>query len=170
MVPSFSQLEDLIARLPIDEDNYWIFERLIEQPYDVYRPIMDMLFDGTIVVEDLTIPPGVTAGSILQDARAAKWRLDSYSVSDVGIQGRCLELIASGRAGSTVIGRDTSALSATVDGSIGAFYGPKTQTAVGGDSTVITPNPIELARAGSLVDAQKAIQEDFFAATEPDME
>ena len=41
---------------------------------------------------------------------------------------------------------------------------------MGGDSTVITPNPIELARAGSLVDAQKAIQEDFFAATEPDME
>lgn len=170
MAPTFSQLEELVGRLPIDDSNYWIFEKLLEQPYDLYRPIMDMLFDGTIVIEDLTIPPSADTAAIASDASAANARMDAWNATASSVGDRCRELIAGRRIGGAVITRDTSSLVVAEDGSVGSSYAPTTQTAVATDSTAISPNPIEVARAGSLEDAQKAAQEGFLAATEPAME
>ncbi len=169
MAPTFTQLEDLIGRLPIDADNYWVFEKLIEQPYDVYRPILDMLFDGTIVVEDLMIPPGSASLAVTGDAETADQRLNSWNATSASVGSRCVELITGKRPGGVVITRDTSSIAVAEDGSIGSTYAAETQTAVGADATVISPNPIELSRAGSLTDAQKAVQEDYAAALEPDI-
>jgi hypothetical protein len=170
LAPTFSQLEELVGRLPIDDSNYWIFEKLLEQPYDLYRPIMDMLFDGTIVVEDLTIPPSADSSAVADDATAAAARMSVWNATVSSIGDRCRELIAGRRVGGAVITRDTSHLVVADDGSIGATYAPSTETAVATDSTLISPNPIEVARAGSLEQAQKAAQEGFLAATEPTME
>ena len=169
MAPTFTQLEDLIGRLPIDADNYWVFEKLIEQPYDTYRPILDMLFDGTIVVEDLTIPPGSATLAVEDDSRTANERLNSWSGTAASLGSRCAELIAGRRPGGVVITRDTSSLVVADDGSVGSTYAAETQTAVGADATVISPNPIELSRAGTLADAQKAVQSDYAAALEPNI-
>ncbi len=170
MAPSFLQLEELIGRLPIDESNYWIFEKLLEQPYDVYRPIMDMLFDGTIVVEDLTIPPSADSSAVFDDASSANHRITYWNATVAGIGERCQELISGRRIGGVVISRDTSPLVVADDGSVGATYAPSTETAVANDASLITPNPIEVARAGSLESAQKAVQAEFLAATEPPLE
>jgi hypothetical protein len=164
--PTFAQLEELIGRLAIDQGNYWVFDKLLEQPYDVYRPIMDMLFDGTIVIEDLTVPAAVDTLSSTDDVSAARQRLTVNS-SSLALGNRCAELLAGKRPGSVVITRDTSALAVAGDGSPGATYTPATSTAVGADSSEIAPNAIELARAGSLEEAQKAAQASLGAALEP---
>ena len=166
--PTFAQLEELIGRLAIDESNYWIFDKLLSQPYDVYRPIMDMLFDGTIVIEDLTIPAAADSQAALRDASGSIQRLTADS-SPLTLGKRCAELLAGKRPGSVVITRDTSALAVAEDGSPGATYTPATTTAIGADSTEISPNAVELARAGSLEDAQKAAQASLAAALEPEI-
>ena len=166
--PTFAQLEELVGRLAISEDNYWVFDKLLEQPYDVYRPIMDMLFDGTIVIEDLTIPAAADTQSSVTDASRALQRLTVDS-SPYALSNRCTELLAGKRPGAIVITRDTSALAAAVDGSPGSTYTPATTTAVGADSLEISPNAIELARAGSLEEAQKAAQASLGAALEPEI-
>ena len=61
------------------------------------------------------------------------------------------------------------ALAVAGDGSPGATYTPATSTAVGADSSEIAPNAIELARAGSLEEAQKAAQARLGAALEPEI-
>ena len=169
---SFAQLEEYVSRLPIDDGNFYIFEELIKQPYDLYRPIMDMLFDGTIVVEDLMQPEGTPPSSLaMQDAgRAASRR--AYSAWDVTTEAltrRCAELAAGRSAGAAVVPRDPSSAFAAADGSPGALYVPSDFGVVGSDSNAIAPNPIELARAGSMEAAQKAIQEDFGAAAQSDI-
>ena len=166
--PTFTQLEELIGRLAIDESNYWIFDKLLAQPYDVYRPIMDMLFDGTIVIEDLTVPAASDSQTSLRDASGAIQRMTS-DVSSVALGNRCTELLAGKRPGSIVITRDTSALAVADNGSPGTTYTPATITAVGADSTKISPNAVELARAGSLEGAQKAAQASLAAALEPEI-
>ena len=166
--PTFAQLEELIGRLAIDESNYWIFDKLLSQPYDVYRPIMDMLFDGTIVIEDLTIPAAVDSQTAIRDASGAIQRMTS-DVSSLTLGNRCAELLAGKRPGSVVIVRDTSGLAVADDGSPGSTYTPATITAVGADSTEISPNAVELARAGSLEEAQKAAQANLAAALEPEI-
>jgi hypothetical protein len=166
--PTFAQLEELVGRLAISEDNYWVFDKLLEQPYDVYRPIMDMLFDGTIVIEDLTIPAAADTQSSVTDASRALQRLTVDS-SPYALSNRCTELLAGKRPGAIVITRDTSALAAAADGSPGSTYTPATTTAVGADSSEISPNAIELARTGSLEEAQKAAQAGLGAALEPEI-
>lgn len=166
--PTFSRLEELIARIPLDDDNSWVFEKLLRQPYDVYRPIMDMLFDGTIVVEDLTVPPGASAQRGWEDVSAARQRLTA-DASPEALGRRCAELIAGRRPGAVVITRDTSALDVADDGSVGPTYAPAGTSEVGADAAAISPNAIELARAGSLTAAQKAAQAALGAALEPEI-
>jgi hypothetical protein len=67
------------------------------------------------------------------------------------------------------ITRDTSSLVVADDGSPGQTYAPSTLSAVGADSTEISPNPIELARAGTLAEAQKNAQAELGAALEPEI-
>ena len=168
MSPTFARLEELIGRLPVTQDNYWVFEKLLEQPYDIYRPIMDMLFDGSIVVEDLMIPVGGTSQRIADDSQAANRRLTAWDATSQAVAERCLELISSGaRPGAVVVDRDTGSMSINPDGSVGPVYAPATATLVGADSDAISPNPIQLARAGTLAAAQKAFQERYAAALEP---
>lgn len=169
---SFAQLEEYVSRLPIDDRNYYIFEELIKQPYDLFRPIMEMLFDGTIVIEDLMQPEGTPPSSLaMQDADLAASRA-TYSAWDVSAQAitrRCAELASGRYAGAAIVSRDPSAAFAAADGSPGALYVPSPSGVVGSDSNAIAPNPIELARAGSLESAQKGIQEDYAAASQPDI-
>ena len=169
---SFAQLEEYVSRLPIDDGNYYIFEELLKQPYDLYRPIMEMLFDGTIVVEDLMQPEGTPPSSFaMQDADLAASRAaySAWDVSPEALTRRCTELASGRYVGAAIVSRDPSSAFAAADGSPGALYVPSSSGAVGSDSNAIAPNPIELARAGSLEDAQKGIQEDFAAATQSDI-
>lgn len=166
--PTFAQLEELIGRLAIDESNYWIFDKLLRQPYDVYRPIMDMLFDGTIVIEDLTVPAGADGQAVIDDTSSAMNRLTSDS-SSIALGDRCVELLSGKRPGSITIVRDTSSLVVADSGAPGQTYAPATRSVVGADSTEISPNPIELARAATLEEAQKNAQAELGAALEPEI-
>ena len=114
------------------------------------------------------IPAGGTSQRIADDSQAANRRLTAWDATSQAVAERCLELISSGaRPGAVVVGRDTGSMSINPDGSVGPLYAPATATLVGADSDAISPNPIQLARAGTLAAAQKAFQERYAAALEP---
>jgi hypothetical protein len=167
---TFTQMQDYVNRLPVTEANYYIFEALLRQPYDLYRPIMDMLFDGTIVVEDLVAADGAPAtGAALADIAAARGRLAlaSRDATAEATSQRAQSLAYGVQPGAVVLQRDATPLTANPDGSPGSVYVPGTTSVVGADASSISPNPIELERAGSLEDAQKASQEAVIAAMQP---
>ena len=107
----------------------------------------------------------------MQDAELAASRAaySTWDVSSEALTRRCAELASGRYVGAAIVSRDPSSAFAAADGSPGALYVPSSSGVVGSDSNAIAPNPIELARAGSLEDAQKGIQEDFAAATQSDI-
>ena len=156
-------LEEYIARLDIKESNYYIFEALMKQPYDIYRPIMDMLFEGKIVIEDLILAKGETA-NYSQSYVNGTSAISSWDVSAESVQARCIAL-ASGTATSAYVNNvDTTALMVNSDGTISSSYVPTETSVVGSDSATVVPNAIEVARAGSYTNAQKSAQEALLAA------
>ena len=174
MEMTFAQIESYIARLPIDDRTYEVFEALLEQPYDVFRPLMDMLFDGTIVVEDLMAAPGTSiasASAIRDDSMTAEAHL-GYAGLDFATLGKRFAELASGRIppSMAVVDRDQSALAVEESGRPGGLFSPSVPAVVGTDANAYAPNPIEVARAGSAEAARKAAQERFIAAVQPENE
>ena len=167
---SFAQVEDLVARLPITRDNFFVFEELLRQPYDIYRPVLDMLFDETIVVEDL-----MPAGGALQSPNEARVMVDSIfaemraSLSEEDFRedvfkARVQSLVSGIRSGATV-SRDTTSLHIDSSGAPIPSYVPTPDFIVGNDTNTMAPNPIEISRVGVIADAQKLLQQQYAAAS-----
>ena len=156
-------LEAYIARIDVTESNYYIFEELLKQPYDIYRPIMDMLFDGTIVIEDLVMPSGQSIAS--SSSTTSSSQLSRWDISPTAVSSRCLALVNGTTTSVTVTSVDNSSLLTNPSTSlIGASYIPSETTVISTDSSMITPNPIEVARSTSYTEAQKSVQESLLAA------
>jgi hypothetical protein len=181
---TISQLEDGVSRLPIDVSNFGLFEALLGLPYDLFRPIMDMLLDGVISPEDLTDTGGNTLGgsALLADsaAAAAAFQRAAYDVGPLALAARAAQLVlAAGSqspytlaataspasAGSVAVARDQTAVA--VDPATGApvqSFAPGTYSDSSYDSSVGAPNAIQLLRAGNVAAAQKAASAEFAGA------
>lgn len=165
-------LEAMFARLPITEENFGVFEALLRLPYDIYRPIIELLFEEKIYWQDLLYPAGTgghRAGmALIEDSRPlprSGWDLSAEALAQ-----RCLEMINGSSPSTVVIARDTSAAVIGTDGTPGAgTYVPSVAAAVGADASAIVPNAIELSRSGSVEDAQKEVQRRLTAALNPDI-
>jgi len=145
-----------MARLPVNDDTYAVFEALLYLPYDTFRPIMDLLFDETIVPEDLVQPPeGRVAAvrAVLDAATAQRAHRNPYSnVTPQAVAARCTELLRGRRPSTLVLPRDASAASVGTNGapaSAGA-YAPAVPLVASTDPSFVAPNPIEVARSGSV--------------------
>ena len=169
---TFLELTDLIDCLPIYDEKIAVFEELIKQPYDLYRPIMDMLFNGTIVIEDL-LPAGksTSASDALSDNynAEAKRSISAWDISIEAIGNRCRDIISSKSSSMAFVGRDNTALLANEDGSPSTVFVQTVENVVGPDANAIAPNSIETSRSGSEAAAQKLIQQNFRAAVQPDI-
>lgn len=165
-------LEALFARLPITEENFGVFEALLRLPYDIYRPIIDLLFEEKIFWQDLLYPAGTgghRAGmAMMEDSRALP--RTGWDLSSEALAARCLEMLNGNSPGTVVIARDTSAAVLNDAGTPGAgTYVPSVAAAIGADASTIVPNAIELERGGSVEDAQKEVQRLLSAAMNPDI-
>jgi hypothetical protein len=159
-------LEEYVGRLQVTEDTYYIFEELLKQPYDIYRPIMDMLFDGTIVIEDLIMPTGQTAAYSNSTTNGASTNTSSWDISSTSVANRCIALINGTKTSAVITSVDNSVLTTSNTTSlIGSSYVTSETSIAGSDSTTAVPNPIEVARSSSYTDAQKAVQDALLAAT-----
>ena len=167
---AFTQLEALIARLPINESTYAIFDELLSQPYDIFRTVLDLLFEESVTVDDLTLPVDAPyLGTLLADVHAAATALHAAG-TDAGrlaLMARCRQLMNGRHACGTVVERDNSAFMVAKDGTLNGVYAPSEGTHVGADAATIVPNPIERARLGSIQAAQKDLQRTFLAASRP---
>lgn len=153
---TITEVKSAFARLPINDANSGVFEALLRLPYDLYRPIIDMLLDGTIVVEDL-VPAELAGGgssygraraaagdSEAAAARAVRWAED---ISPSAILANVEAILAGGRPGALAVPRDTSPI--LTDGAgrpIGVYASPGVSV-LSADSQSASPNPIEVARA-----------------------
>lgn len=169
MPRTIPDIESLIARLPITTESFGIYEALLTLPYDIYKPILGMLFDGTITHEDLvdTVGAASAAGRASADSTAAQNRYNSsLDVSSEALAQRCIALIGGSPAGAVALPRDTSAVGVGPSGEPGGgVFVPSAPTVVSSDLANISPNPIEIERAGGdLVRAQQASQQAVQAA------
>lgn len=165
------ELSDRFSRLPIAEENAGIFEALLRLPFDLYRPVMDMLLDGTLVIEDLIQAGGDGSGrraaaasfdAAEAAALALRWRSDIDSAS----LRRNVDRVLSGRRpGALALPRDNGPLLAGPDGIPSGAFVPGGVTVLGPDALAVRPNPIETARAdGTGEDARKMAQRNLGAA------
>ena len=162
------ELSDRFSRLPIAEENAGIFEALLRLPFDLYRPVMDMLLDGTLVVEDLvqmgTDSSGRQSGAAVSDAAEAaaialRWGSD---IDDAALRRNVSRLLAGERIGAVAVPRDNSALLAGPDGSPSGTYVPGGVEILGPDALAALPNPIQTARAADAgEDARKIAQREL---------
>lgn len=161
-VRQIPQLEDLVASLPITVGNAGVFEALLRLPYDLYRPIVDLLLDGAIAPEDLvdSLLPRAAGEALLRDAAGAAAVLArAYAegeTSSTTLLARCQTLLAGGEPGAAVLDRDTSAAAIGPDGlpGGGSFAHPP-QMFASGDASLCSPNAIQVLRAHSLPLARK---------------
>jgi hypothetical protein len=86
------ELQALFGRLPINQTNAPLFQALLELPYDIYRPVMDLLLAEDIVPEDLLPPPGAAFGGAINGAAAA-----DYNVSPDALMARIRDLAGGAR-------------------------------------------------------------------------
>ena len=167
---SFREAEDFIHRLPIEKKNDFVIEELLKQPYDIFRPIMDMLFSGQIVFEDLISIEGVNSAGAQKDSEKAesKRELTSWDISQESMRARCIEIITNANNSSiAIIPRDNSALLVDELGNpVPAFTGAG-MSVLSSNSDTSTPNVIETMRSGTEIDAQKDAQDNFRAAIQP---
>ena len=166
------QVSARFGRLPISESNFGVFEALLRLPFDLYRPIVDMLLDGTLVPEDL-LPPGdagpagsraavLAADSGLAAGRAARWAND---IDGEALRRHVEALLAGGRPGAVALPRDASALAAGPDGRPTGAFAPAGVSVAGADSLSATPDPLEAQRAAEAgADAGKEAQAALAAA------
>jgi len=52
---NINQIESFVYRFPIDENNFPIYQELLKLPYKIYKPIVDLLCEGKITIEDLML-------------------------------------------------------------------------------------------------------------------
>lgn len=163
MSRSIPQVEALVARLPITVDNEWVFEALLRLPFDIYRPILDLLFEGMIVPEDLVLPRGsVETGVNLTDDAQLVRDIRARTTPQGDLLQTCIRLLAGHAPNAVAFERDTTSLSLE-----GAVYVPGELGHVGSDSAAVTPTPTDLDRAGDLARAQKDLQLRFAAVMHP---
>ena len=166
---TFQQLEDFCSRLPVTSENRGVFEALLALPYDIFRPVMDMLFEGVIVIEDLYAPSQqmAAAAAIAATDSANAHRILAQSSNDVSsraLRARCIALASGTAPSGVVLSRDGSSLLVDSNGAPSGAFASAGNTLLGADASTYVPNPIELARAGNLAAAQKAAQERLAAA------
>jgi hypothetical protein len=168
---SIPQLESLIGRLPITEENYGTFVALLALPYDLFRPIMDMLLAGVAFPEDLTdAQQNQLAGALkLADGNLARAALAAAdpAVNTAALVATLEAAFAGRRASAVVLPRDQTAVGLGPDGGILPAYAPASQEVYSYDSDLTYPNAIEVLRAGSLAAARKAASAAFAAAMNP---
>lgn len=170
MQRTFTQIEDLVARLPITEDNYGIFEALLKLPYDIYRPVMDLLFEGRITPEDLVPAGSATPYLIASDYIGENARpVSQLDLSSQAMLNRCISLIGGTPVAATVVSVDLSSLTSDSSGRPIPAVVPIDPSLVGPDSLAIVPNPIEVLRAGGVIEAQKASQSALGAVLNPEI-
>lgn len=165
------ELSDRFSRLPIAEENAGIFEALLRLPFDLYRPVMDMLLDGTLVVEDLfqvgPDPSGRQTAAASADAAEAaalalRWSAD---IDDDSLRRNVASLLAGGRPAALTVPRDNGMLLAGPDGGPSGAFVPGGVTILGPDATATLPGPIERDDAAlSGEDARKVAQRTLSSA------
>ena len=161
-------MKGMIARLPMTDENYYIFEALLQLPYDIYRPLIEMLCEGRIYVNDLVLQAKnnnlrqfLNHFDIVTNANS----IGAIETTEARLKERLDQLAISGtRPSSVVVTNDTSSMNIDEDGNFVPIYFPESSSVIGADSNMIAPNPIQIARSGNLQDAQKAVQEDLGAA------
>jgi hypothetical protein len=141
------QLEDLIQRLPIVPSNFGIFEALLGLPYDIYRPIMDLLFAGSIFPEDLVDQPAdLRSGSaIIADSQLASdgMAAAAFDISPAAVTARAVQIATTGQypanlqtpgatAADTAAAEEIFSSSATL-----TVGGPATSAVVQRDQTAV---------------------------------
>jgi Cdc6-like AAA superfamily ATPase len=166
---TFEQLEKSISKFVITEENYYIYEELLKQPYQIFRPIIDMLIENLISIEDLAVDePNDT---MLTDYFNSKNDKDKYKdelKSDYLIN-KCIQLIQGKTPSSVLIQRDMSGLMVNELGIPTAQYVPEILSLVSTDSNSISPNQLEIIKSGSIQNAQKKIQDEFGGILQPDI-
>lgn len=171
------ELSDRFSRLPIAEENAGIFEALLRLPFDLYRPVMEMLLDGTLVVEDLyqagPDSSGRQTSAASSDAAGAaalalRWEAD---VDGTALLRNVTRLLSGGKIPALAVPRDNSALLVGPDGVPTGAYVPGGVAILGSDALAALPNPIQTARAASSgEDARKAAQRTLGAALAGDLD
>jgi len=143
------QLEALVAGLPLSASNYGTFQALLGLPYDIFRPIMDLLFSGAIFPEDLTDQTqDLNSGSAItldSNQASAAFSANANIAGAAAVQARAIQIATTGRfpenlsaAGPTpaaAAAAQAAALAASPGPIIGgralAVAVPRDQTAVG---------------------------------------
>jgi hypothetical protein len=171
MQRTLPEVETLIARLPINDTNFPVFEALLRLNFDVYRPILDMLFDGTITPEDLVTPSSSAAALAADNTTLAGARYHGpwSQVDPAAVSARCLALLSGKRPSQVVLPRDSSAVAISPTGAPASdgTFAPSAPLVASMDPMAVAPNPVEVARAGSVEAAAKAVQETLTATLRP---
>jgi hypothetical protein len=163
-----------MARLPISEETVALFESLLLLPFDLFRPLVDLLLDGSAVIEDL-FPAGGDRGAagrsaaMASDSTGAALRAAALSgeFDEAALRRRVTELLAGRRPGALALPRDGTGVGLMPDGSPAQGYSPPGVSVTGSDSTTSSPSAIETERAGSPSAAAKAAQVALRAALAP---
>jgi len=162
---SLPDLEERMRRLVITE-HLGVYETLLRQPYDIYRPVMDLLLEGTIFPEDLSDDPLILArgARALAAAKAAQELSESYLT----------EAMAKSVLVGVANGKDAAFIPMAFDhnqqqiddetGAVNGQFIPAHLTAASTDFDSISPSAIERLRGGGLDGGKKLAQEAFLLA------
>jgi uncharacterized protein with NRDE domain len=161
---NFIQTQDYINRLDISDSTYEVFNELLNQPYDIFRPVMDMLFSEQISVNDLTLSNAInTSIDVLNDRDISDYNLlnNSQNLEVSELTKRCVNLLSNILPSGALIERDTSNLYIDDNGLPTSVYTPSSMTFVGNDSHFITPSLT--IKQTDISGAKKKLQSDFLS-------
>lgn len=160
-------LSSQFDRLDITADNMSVYVSLLTLPFDLFRPIIDMLLDESITIEDLTtpgnLPPG-TADALVASSSAG------LPIDEATLRQNVLGLLQSGRAVAAMVPRDVTLVHTDRGGHPSGLYAAGGATSVSPDTTANTPSPLEViiaARTGA--DPRTIAQAALAAATQPSL-
>jgi len=59
-----NKIQDYVYRFDINEDNFAVWSELLKLPYHIYKPIIELLSEEKITIEDLTVNGDTTRSNV----------------------------------------------------------------------------------------------------------
>ena len=73
-----TSIREKIGRLPINADNFFLYNDLLDLPYFIYAPILERLVSGELSIDDFRKVEGVDSDKVERDLRRERKVRDKY--------------------------------------------------------------------------------------------
>ena len=157
---SILEIEERIFRLPINDENQETFIQLLELPYDIFKPIIDMLLREEITIEDLQDKINTVKDSLIKSNYSyyANQNAGTY-LSEESVKSE-LKNILKGVPPTFIPVIYDNSTEGSNSGNIDAL-GKANYSVQSLDFNSNSPDPLERSNTTSLTEAKKQQQQQF---------